>query len=107
MGGASCRVGIREERREKGQGDVDKEVRGRGEVEGSLCSSTCLAPLPPEKAYNTIEFAKSQLEWMSDDLARKFERSRDHFNPFDMRYSARNRPSSESKPICEGTRDCA
>lgn len=37
------------------------------------------------QAYNILEFAKSQLEWMSDTLTRKFERSRDHPNPFETR----------------------
>lgn len=31
-------------------------------------------------AYNTMEFAKSQLEWMSDDITRRFDSSR--HNPF-------------------------
>jgi len=38
------------------------------------------------QAYNIMEFAKSQLEWMSDTLTRKFERSRDHPNPFETRF---------------------
>eukprot|EP00850_Spirogloea_muscicola_P008938 SM000049S16709 [mRNA] locus=s49:243078:248533:+ [translate_table: standard] len=35
-------------------------------------------------AYNTLEFAKSSLEWMSEGIARLFESSRD--NPFDTKY---------------------
>ena len=35
-------------------------------------------------APSTLEFAASQLEWMSDAVARSFEQSRD--NPFAMRY---------------------
>ena len=34
-------------------------------------------------AYTTLEFAKSQLEWMNSDMARAFEQSRD--NPFACR----------------------
>uniref|UniRef100_A0A061RWX8 Cleavage and polyadenylation specificity factor subunit 2 n=1 Tax=Tetraselmis sp. GSL018 TaxID=582737 RepID=A0A061RWX8_9CHLO len=37
------------------------------------------------QAYNVVEFAKSQLEWMSDALSSKFSRSRDHPNPFETR----------------------
>jgi Cft2 family RNA processing exonuclease len=33
-------------------------------------------------AFNVIEFAKSQLEWLSDDIARRFESSRQ--NAFDL-----------------------
>jgi Cft2 family RNA processing exonuclease len=33
-------------------------------------------------AYNVIEFAKSQVEWLSDDIARRFEATR--VNAFDM-----------------------
>ena len=41
-----------------------------------------LALLTPV-AYNALEFAKSQLEWMADGVARAFEASRD--NPFAVR----------------------
>lgn len=44
-----------------------------------------LALLSPV-AYNTLEFAKSQLEWMNEQVAREFENSRDKDNPFSMRY---------------------
>lgn len=43
-----------------------------------------LALLTPV-AYNTLEFAKSQLEWMNEQVAREFESSRDKDNPFSMR----------------------
>ena len=43
-----------------------------------------LALLSPV-AYNTLEFAKSQLEWMNEQVAREFENSRDKDNPFSMR----------------------
>lgn len=36
-----------------------------------------------EMANNTLEFAKTQLEWMSDEVERRFENLRD--NPFDCR----------------------
>ena len=39
-------------------------------------------------AYNTLEFAKSQLEWMNEQVAKEFENSRDKDNPFSMRYAA-------------------
>jgi cleavage and polyadenylation specificity factor subunit 2 len=35
-------------------------------------------------AFNTGEFAKSQLEWMSDALSRQFDLQRS--NPFEMRH---------------------
>ena len=44
-----------------------------------------LALLTPV-AYNTLEFAKSQLEWMNEQVAKEFESSRDKDNPFSMRY---------------------
>lgn len=44
-----------------------------------------LALLSPV-AYNTLEFAKSQLEWMNEQVAKEFENSRDKDNPFSMRY---------------------
>ncbi|DBA85072.1 TPA: hypothetical protein ACH3X2_005797 [Trebouxia sp. C0005] len=44
-----------------------------------------LALLSPV-AYNTLEFAKSQLEWMNEQVAKEFESSRDKDNPFSMRY---------------------
>ena len=43
-----------------------------------------LALLSPV-AYNTLEFAKSQLEWMNEQVAKEFENSRDKDNPFSMR----------------------
>ena len=43
-----------------------------------------LALLTPV-AYNTLEFAKSQLEWMNEQVAKEFESSRDKDNPFSMR----------------------
>ena len=46
-----------------------------------------LALLSPV-AYNTLEFAKSQLEWMNEQVAKEFENSRDKDNPFSMRYAA-------------------
>lgn len=45
-----------------------------------------LALLSPV-AYNTLEFAKSQLEWMNEQVAKEFENSRDKDNPFSMRYA--------------------
>ena len=44
-----------------------------------------LALLSPV-AYNTLEFAKSQLEWMNETVAKEFESSKDKDNPFSMRY---------------------
>lgn len=38
-------------------------------------------------AYNVIEFAKSQIEWMSDKLMKSFEGSRN--NPFNFRLDIR------------------
>ncbi|XP_073989690.1 probable cleavage and polyadenylation specificity factor subunit 2 [Rhodnius prolixus] len=35
-------------------------------------------------SYNVIEFAKSQIEWMSDELMKSFESAR--FNPFQVKY---------------------
>ena len=35
-------------------------------------------------AYSSIEFAQGQLEWMSDNLIKQFENSRE--NPFDLRW---------------------
>ena len=46
-----------------------------------------LALLSPV-AYNTLEFAKSQLEWMNEQVAKEFENSRDKDNPFSMRCGA-------------------
>ena len=43
-----------------------------------------LAMLTPV-AYNTLEFAKTQLEWMNEQVAKDFEVSRDRDNPFSMR----------------------
>ena len=40
-----------------------------------------LAPM----AHNTLEFAKSQLEWMNDTLIKELELSRDRDNPFSVR----------------------
>lgn len=45
-----------------------------------------LALLSPV-AYNTLEFAKSQLEWMNEQVAKEFENSREKDNPFSMRYA--------------------
>ena len=36
-------------------------------------------------AYSTLEFAKSQLEWMNQDLSEQFSRTK--LNPFDLRYA--------------------
>ena len=36
-------------------------------------------------AHNTLEFAKSQLEWMNDTLIKELELSRDRDNPFSVR----------------------
>ena len=36
-------------------------------------------------AHNTLEFAKSQLEWMNDTLIKELELSRDRDNPFSIR----------------------
>ena len=44
-----------------------------------------LALLTPV-AYHTLEFAKSQLEWMNEQVAKEFETSRDKDNPFSMRW---------------------
>ncbi len=30
------------------------------------------------QAFNTLEYAKSHIEWMGDDVAKNFERSRDN-----------------------------
>lgn len=35
-------------------------------------------------SYNTVEFAKSQLEWMSDTVMKSFDNSRE--NPFAFKY---------------------
>jgi len=35
-------------------------------------------------SYNTVEFAKSQLEWMSDAVMKSFDNSRE--NPFAFKY---------------------
>lgn len=35
-------------------------------------------------AYNVVEFAKSQVEWMSDKILRSFEEGR--YNPFQFRH---------------------
>lgn len=43
-----------------------------------------LALLTPV-AYNTLEFAKTQLEWMNEQVAKDFEVSRDRDNPFSLR----------------------
>ncbi len=45
---------------------------------------TLLSPV----AYNTLEFAKSQLEWMNEQVAKEFENSKDKDNPFSMRYAS-------------------
>ncbi len=37
-------------------------------------------------AFNVLEFAKSQLAWMSDSLSRNFENSR--HNPFSLKCAA-------------------
>lgn len=46
--------------------------------------SYTLALLTPV-AYNTLEFAKTQLEWMNEQVAKDFEISRDRDNPFSLR----------------------
>lgn len=35
-------------------------------------------------AYSTLEFAKSQLEWMNQDISEAFNKTRT--NPFELRY---------------------
>ena len=46
-----------------------------------------LALLTPV-AYSTLEFAKSQLEWMNNEIGAAFERSR--ANPFECRRAPHN-----------------
>ena len=41
-------------------------------------------------AHNTLEFAKSQLEWMNDTLIKELELSRDRDNPFSVRCEVRS-----------------
>lgn len=38
-------------------------------------------------AYSTLEFAKSQLEWMNEDISEAFNKART--NPFEFRYFMR------------------
>jgi cleavage and polyadenylation specificity factor subunit 2 len=38
-----------------------------------------------KQAYNTIEFAKSQLEWMSTTVQKSFDL--DRVNPFEFKYA--------------------
>lgn len=56
--------------------------------------SYTLALLAPV-AYNTLEFAKTQLEWMNEQVAKGFDSSRDKDNPFSMRLVP------QQCPICE------
>ena len=43
-----------------------------------------IAVLCRNESRNTMEFAQSQIEWMSESIGKQFNSSRD--NPFDLKY---------------------
>ena len=49
-------------------------------------------------AHNTLEFAKSQLEWMNDTLIKELELSRDRDNPFSVRCEVCSLNSTQGLP---------
>lgn len=58
-----------------------------------------LVLLAPQ-ARQVLEYAKTQLTWMSDAVLQSFERSRD--NPFALRYSLRLALRCRLPPSCRG-----
>lgn len=52
-------------------------------------------------AYSTLEFAKSQLEWMNQDISEAFNKTRT--NPFEFRYHKLGRRTLCSKLHLGGT----
>lgn len=48
-------------------------------------------------SYNVVEFAKSQVEWMSDKIIRMFEDTRN--NPFQFKYKIYHAVCTELGPL--------
>ena len=78
--------------------------------QGPSCRLTYPLVLLSPMAHNTLEFAKSQLEWMNDTLIKELELSRDRDNPFSVRYETCFKhcmkrlpdPAGRERPVLQG-----